>query len=84
MLTTMKRASISAITLRQKTFRRAGTGSAPPVADPLPTDADAVRALAWLARTAPGDAIVYDDAVPKQGKSELSLFQKASYRRARV
>jgi hypothetical protein len=46
-----------------------------------PTDADAQRALAWQDRGKPQAEIVFDDAVPKQTKSNQARFRRASYRR---
>jgi hypothetical protein len=47
----------------------------------IPTDADAVRALAWLERGKPQAEIVHDEAVPKQNKTDLARFRRAAYRR---
>ena len=54
---------------------------APRKAEPVPSDADARRALAWLARKKPQAEIVHDDAVPKQSKADLAKFRRISYRR---
>ena len=54
---------------------------APRKADAVPSDADAQRALAWLARKKPQAEIVHDDAVPKQSKADLAKFRRISYRR---
>ncbi len=56
-------------------------GTAPAV--PVPEDADARRALAWLERGKPQAEIVRDDAVPAQSKADLEKFRSASYRRSR-
>jgi hypothetical protein len=50
---------------------------------PVPEDADAQRALAWLERGKPQAEIVRDDAVPAQSKAGLEKFRPASYRRSR-
>jgi hypothetical protein len=50
----------------------------------MPTDADAVRALAWLARGKPQAEIVHDNAAPRQTKADLAKFRQASYRRKKV
>jgi hypothetical protein len=47
----------------------------------MPTDADAARALAWLARGKPQSEIVHDNGAPKQTKADLAKFRQASYRR---
>ncbi len=66
------------------------TPDSPPVPRPveatakaaaMPTDADAQRALAGLARGKPQADIVHDDAVPTQNKADLAKFRPASYRR---
>lgn len=54
--------------------------AAPPAA---PLDADAERALAWLARGKPQADILYDDAVPPQTAADRDAFAKASYRRVK-
>jgi hypothetical protein len=47
---------------------------------PAPSlDADAIRALAWLARGEPENEIVFDEAAPKQTPEELALFEPFSY-----
>lgn len=56
---------------------------APVKASATPTDADAQRALAWLARGKPQADIVHGDAVPSQGKADLAKFRPASYRRTK-
>ena len=52
-------------------------------AEPVPEDADAQRALAWLERGKPQAEIVLDDAAPMQSKADLKKFRPASYRRSR-
>ena len=47
---------------------------------PVPEDADALRALAWLEAGAI-QTTTDDDAVPVQTKAELDRFRPASYRR---
>jgi hypothetical protein len=47
----------------------------------IPMDADAQRALAWVARGKPQSEIVHDDTVPKQSHADLAQFQRVSYRR---
>ncbi len=49
---------------------------------PVPADADAQRALAWLAR-GPQAEIVPDDAVPPQSKADLAKFRPASIKRSK-
>ncbi len=53
----------------------------PTKAGAMPTDADAQRALAWLARGKPEAEIVHDDAAPAQDKADLAKFRPAFYRR---
>jgi hypothetical protein len=50
---------------------------------PVPRDADAQRALAWLERGKPQAEITHDDALPAQSKTDLNKFRPASYRRSR-
>jgi len=47
-----------------------------------PTDADALRALAWLRRGKPEADVRPDDIAPAQTPAELAEFRKASLRRA--
>ena len=54
---------------------------APAKAPAVPTDADAQRALEWLARGKPQADIVHDHTAPAQDKSDLAKFRPASYRR---
>ncbi len=51
--------------------------SAPADAEPL--DADALRALAWLARGEPESEIVFDEIAPRQTTEELAQFKPHSY-----
>jgi hypothetical protein len=81
----MKSTLSSATTLSARALRSRRTaarqGAAPAV--PVPEDADAQRALAWLERGKPQAEIVRDDAVPAQSKAGLEKFRPASYRRSR-
>ena len=43
------------------------------------TDADALRALAWIGRGKPGAATDYDDAVCQQNEGDIKLFKPARY-----
>jgi hypothetical protein len=49
----------------------------------VPADADAQRALAWLARDTPQADIVRDDATPVQSPADLNRFRPAACRRSR-
>jgi hypothetical protein len=81
----MKNTHSSATTLSPRALRtrrpaaRQGSASAAPVA----TDADAQRALSWLARDKPQAEITRDDATPAQTQTDLKKFRPASYRRSR-
>jgi len=48
----------------------------------VPEDADAQRALEWLARGRPQAKITHDDATPAQTQTDLKKFRPASYRRS--
>jgi hypothetical protein len=81
----MKSTHSSATTLSPRPLRSrrpaARQSSAPSV--PVPEDADAQRALAWIERGKPQAEIVRDDAVPAQTQTDLKKFRPASYRRSR-
>jgi hypothetical protein len=77
-----KRTSSSVTTIehvRGQPARRAAKPAAK--AQPLPTDADAQRALAWVARGQPQAEITYDEAAPKQTEADLARFHPMAYRR---
>lgn len=76
----MKSTFSFATTLESGAVRRVRRKAAVEGGD-TPTDADALRALAWLDRGKPQAEIVDDEAAPKQTKAELARFHRASYRR---
>lgn len=80
----MKRTRSSATTPSARARRNrpsaARQGRTPAV--PVPEDADAQRALAWLERGKPRSELVPDEAVPAQSKVDLEKCRPASYRRS--
>ena len=84
MRTTMKSTHSSATTLSARALRsrRSAARQGPADAVPVPRDADAQRALAWLERGKPQAEITHDDAVPAQSKTDLNKFRPASHRRS--
>ena len=81
MLMPMKQTSSSDTTLECEPERTAARPvKAGPKSKAQPTDADAQRALAWVARGQPQGEIAYDETAPKQGKADLRRFRRASYR----
>jgi hypothetical protein len=85
MRTTMKSTHSSDTTLSARALRsrRSAARQGPADAVPVPRDADAQRALAWLERGKPQAEITHDDALPAQSKTDLNKFRPASYRRSR-
>ena len=81
----MKSTPSSGTTLRVRPLRnrRPAARRGAELAVPMPDDADAQRALAWLERGKPQGEIVHDDAVPAQSQTGLEQFRPASYRRTR-
>ena len=79
----MKNTSSFVTTLEPGQVVRRPAGKTVPKGKLIPTDADAQRALAWVARGKPQSEIVHDDTVPKQSPADLAQFQQTSYRRVR-